>query len=155
MLKGDDDDDDDAAPRVWAGGRRRRHPEVRRQIQTEDDDHINLPSPLGSQSSSADGIYPSGRTSHPFRVVEHDAASVQSSISLGKVSVCSLTFLTSLPIKLMIQVDDFFLQLYKCYAPVAYTCTQTREASWKVCINRCTVVFLETYETIYTVHGMG
>ncbi|KAK8399831.1 hypothetical protein O3P69_003684 [Scylla paramamosain] len=83
---GDDDDDDDAAPRVWSGGRRRiKHPEVRRQIQTEDDDHINLPSPLGSQSSSADGIYPSGRTSHPFRVVEHDAASVQSSISLGKV----------------------------------------------------------------------
>ncbi|XP_050738937.1 WD repeat-containing protein 44-like isoform X9 [Eriocheir sinensis] len=82
---GDDDDDDEAAPRVWAGGRRRiRHPEVRRQIQTEDDDHANLPSPLGSQSSSADGIYPAGRTSHPFRVVEHDAASVQSSISLGK-----------------------------------------------------------------------
>lgn len=82
---GDDDEEDEAAPRVWTGGRRRRHPEVRRQIQTEDDDHINLPSPLGSQSSSADGIYPSGRTSHPFRVVEHDAASVQSSISLGKV----------------------------------------------------------------------
>ncbi|XP_045129787.1 WD repeat-containing protein 44-like isoform X11 [Portunus trituberculatus] len=85
-LADDDDEDDAAAPRVWSGGRRRiRHPEVRRQIQTEDDDHINLPSPLGSQSSSADGIYPSGRTSHPFRVVEHDAASVQSSISLGKV----------------------------------------------------------------------
>lgn len=95
ILKGDDDDDDEAAPRVWAGGRRRiRHPEVRRQIQTEDDDHANLPSPLGSQSSSADGIYPAGRTSHPFRVVEHDAASVQSSISLGKVSGWSLNCLS-------------------------------------------------------------
>ena len=91
LLKVDDDEDDEDAPRVWSGGGRRRirHPEVRRQIQTEDEDHINLPSPLGSQSSSADGIYPSGRTCHPFRVVEHDAASVQSSISLGKVSFLS------------------------------------------------------------------
>ncbi|KAG0728618.1 WD repeat-containing protein 44 [Chionoecetes opilio] len=82
----DDYDDDDTALRAWSGGRRRnRHTEVRRQIQTEEDDLINLPSPLGSQSSSAEGIYPSGRTSHPFRVVEHDATSIQSSISLGKL----------------------------------------------------------------------
>ncbi|XP_071515833.1 uncharacterized protein [Panulirus ornatus] len=83
---GDDDDDDEAAPRVRSGGRRRtRHQEVRRQIQKEDDDPPFPPSPVGSQSSSVDAIYPSGRTSHPFRVVEHDAASVYSSVSLGKV----------------------------------------------------------------------
>ncbi|XP_047495835.1 uncharacterized protein LOC125043644 [Penaeus chinensis] len=81
-----DDDDDEAAPRVRSGGRRRtRHREVRKQMQTEDDDPPFLPSPAGSQSSSLEGIYPQGRTSHPFRVVEHDTASVYSSVSLGKV----------------------------------------------------------------------
>lgn len=86
FTKGDDDDDE-AAPRVRSGGRRRtRHREVRKQMQTEDDDPPFLPSPAGSQSSSLEGIYPQGRTSHPFRVVEHDTASVYSSVSLGKVS---------------------------------------------------------------------
>ncbi|XP_069960721.1 WD repeat-containing protein 44 isoform X3 [Cherax quadricarinatus] len=81
-----DDDDDEEAPRVRSGGRRRtRHQEVRRQIQKEDDDPPFPPSPVGSQSSSIDAVYPAGRTSHPFRVVEHDAASVYSSVSLGKV----------------------------------------------------------------------
>ncbi|XP_045618033.2 WD repeat-containing protein 44 isoform X2 [Procambarus clarkii] len=83
---GDDDDDEEAAPRARSGGRRRiRHQEVRRQIQKEDDDPPFPPSPVGSQSSSIDAVYPSGRTSHPFRVVEHDAASVYSTVSLGKV----------------------------------------------------------------------
>ncbi|KAK7080834.1 hypothetical protein SK128_017105 [Halocaridina rubra] len=80
-----DDDDEEAAPRVRSGGRRRtRHREVRKQMQREDDDPPFPPSPAGSQSSSLDGIYPE-RTSHPFRVVEHDTASVYSSVSLGKV----------------------------------------------------------------------
>lgn len=81
-----DDDDDEAAPRVRSGGRRRtRHREVRKQMQREDDDPPFLPSPAGSQSSSLDGVYPSERMSHPFRVVEHDTVSVYSSVSLGKV----------------------------------------------------------------------
>ncbi|XP_068231776.1 WD repeat-containing protein 44 isoform X3 [Palaemon carinicauda] len=81
-----DDDDDETAPRVRSGGRRRtRHREVRKQMQREDDDPPFPPSPAGSQSSSLDGVYPGERTSHPFRVVEHDTASVYSSVSLGKV----------------------------------------------------------------------
>ncbi|XP_064100481.1 WD repeat-containing protein 44-like isoform X1 [Macrobrachium nipponense] len=81
-----DDDDDETAPRVRSGGRRRtRHREVRKQMQREDDDPPFPPSPAGSQSSSLDGVYPPERTSHPFRVVEHDTASVYSSVSLGKV----------------------------------------------------------------------
>lgn len=88
----DDDDDESSALRVRSGGRRRlRHQEVRRLIQTEDDDPATMPPPspphpAGSQSSSADGIYPAPpRAAHPFRVVEHDSASVYSSVSLGKV----------------------------------------------------------------------
>ncbi|KAG7163482.1 WD repeat-containing protein 44-like [Homarus americanus] len=82
----DDDDEEEGPPRAPSGGRRRlRHQEVRRQIQKEDDDPPFPPSPVGSQSSSVDAVYPTGRTSHPFRVVEHDSLSVYSSVSLGKV----------------------------------------------------------------------
>ncbi|KAK4309503.1 hypothetical protein Pmani_018855 [Petrolisthes manimaculis] len=91
-LADDDEDDESSALRVRSGGRRRlRHQEVRRLIQTEDDDPAIMPPPspphpAGSQSSSADGIYPAPpRAAHPFRVVEHDTASVYSSVSLGKV----------------------------------------------------------------------
>lgn len=84
--------------RVKSGGRRRtKHQEVRRQMLTEDDDPPFPRSPVGSQSSSADAIYPSERTSHPFRVVEHDTASVYSSVSLGKVRLPNLDILAQAP----------------------------------------------------------
>lgn len=52
----------------------------------EDDNPENTPD---SQNSSADGVYyassQSTRTTHPFRVIEHDTASIQSMTSLGRV----------------------------------------------------------------------
>ncbi|CAL4116850.1 unnamed protein product [Meganyctiphanes norvegica] len=85
---GDDDEEDKetSSRRGFVGGRRRtRHREVRKNLQREDDDiPLQHNSPGGSQSSSIEGMYP-GRTSHPFRVVEHDTASIYSSLSLGKV----------------------------------------------------------------------
>lgn len=42
--------------------------------------------PPNSQTSSVDGVFPQpSRTSHPFRIIEHDALSLQSIGSLGRV----------------------------------------------------------------------
>lgn len=42
--------------------------------------------PPNSQTSSIEGVYPAtGRTTHPFRVIEVDALSLQSITSLGRV----------------------------------------------------------------------
>ncbi|XP_046396357.1 WD repeat-containing protein 44 isoform X2 [Ischnura elegans] len=70
--------------------RRQRIRELRRRIQAEDEDGgvgnaVSNPSPPDSQTSSAEGIYPSSRTTHPFRIIEHDAISLQSVTSLGRV----------------------------------------------------------------------
>jgi hypothetical protein len=45
-------------------------------------------SPTGSQTSSFDGVFPEPdtRSSHPFRIIEHDALSLHSLTSLGRLS---------------------------------------------------------------------
>ncbi|KAG8237138.1 hypothetical protein J437_LFUL011186, partial [Ladona fulva] len=68
--------------------RRQRIRELRRKIQAEDEDGAGVggnPSPPDSQTSSIEGVYPSTRTTHPFRIIEHDAISLQSVTSLGRV----------------------------------------------------------------------
>lgn len=55
-------------------------------MQTEDDDIPVNSSPPDSQTSSIEGVYPTpSKTSHPFRIIEHDTLSLQSMTSLGRV----------------------------------------------------------------------
>lgn len=56
-------------------------------MQTDDEDNIaGNASPPDSQTSSVEGVYASStRASHPFRIIEHDALSLQSMNSLGRV----------------------------------------------------------------------
>jgi len=66
---------------------RRRFQELRQRMQTDDEDTgLNNTSPPDSQTSSVEGVFavPS-KTSHPFRIIEHDALSIQSMTSLGRV----------------------------------------------------------------------
>lgn len=65
---------------------RRRFRELRQRMQTEDDDIPINSSPPDSQTSSIEGVYPTpSKTSHPFRIIEHDTFSLQSMTSLGRV----------------------------------------------------------------------
>ncbi|XP_043273578.1 WD repeat-containing protein 44 isoform X2 [Venturia canescens] len=65
---------------------RRRFRELRQRMQTEDDDIPINSSPPDSQTSSIEGVYPTpSKTSHPFRIIEHDTLSMQSMTSLGRV----------------------------------------------------------------------
>lgn len=53
-----------------------------------DEDESGPPnsSPPDSQASSVDGIFAVPvKTTHPFRIIEHDAISLQSMTSLGRV----------------------------------------------------------------------
>lgn len=55
-------------------------------MQTEDDDIPVSNSPPDSQTSSIEGVFPTpSKTSHPFRIIEHDTLSLQSMTSLGRV----------------------------------------------------------------------
>lgn len=66
---------------------RRRFQELRQKMQTDDEDTgLNNTSPPDSQTSSVEGVFavPS-KTSHPFRIIEHDTVSLQSMTSLGRV----------------------------------------------------------------------
>lgn len=66
---------------------RRRFQELRQRMQTDDEDScLNNTSPPDSQTSSVEGVFavPS-KTSHPFRIIEHDTVSLQSMTSLGRV----------------------------------------------------------------------
>lgn len=55
-------------------------------MQTEDDDIPVNSSPPDSQTSSIEGVFPTpSKTSHPFRIIEHDTLSLQSMTSLGRV----------------------------------------------------------------------
>lgn len=55
-------------------------------MQTEDDDIPINSSPPDSQTSSIEGVYPTpSKTTHPFRIIEHDTLSLQSMTSLGRV----------------------------------------------------------------------
>ncbi|XP_069669048.1 WD repeat-containing protein 44 isoform X2 [Periplaneta americana] len=66
---------------------RRRFQELRQRMQTDDEDTgLNNASPPDSQTSSVEGVFAiSSKTSHPFRIIEHDALSLQSMTSLGRV----------------------------------------------------------------------
>ncbi|XP_051155787.1 WD repeat-containing protein 44 isoform X2 [Leptopilina boulardi] len=65
---------------------RRRFRELRQRMQTEDDDIPINNSPPDSQTSSIEGVYPTpSKTSHPFKIIEHDTFSLQSMTSLGRV----------------------------------------------------------------------
>ncbi|OAD59970.1 WD repeat-containing protein 44 [Eufriesea mexicana] len=65
---------------------RRRFRELRQRMQTEDDDIQINSSPPDSQTSSIEGVYPTpSKTTHPFRIIEHDTLSLQSMTSLGRV----------------------------------------------------------------------
>lgn len=55
-------------------------------MQTEDDDILINNSPPDSQTSSIESVYPTpSKTTHPFRIIEHDTLSLQSMTSLGRV----------------------------------------------------------------------
>ncbi|OXU22367.1 hypothetical protein TSAR_012017 [Trichomalopsis sarcophagae] len=65
---------------------RRKFRELRQRMQTEDDDIPINSSPPDSQTSSIEGVFPTpSKTSHPFRIIEHDTLSLQSMTSLGRV----------------------------------------------------------------------
>lgn len=65
---------------------RKRFRELRQRMQTDEEDVAGNASPPDSQTSSVEGVYASSnKTSHPFRIIEHDALSLQSMNSLGRV----------------------------------------------------------------------
>lgn len=77
----------DVGKKITGNHGRRRFQELRQRMQTEDEDTgLNNTSPPDSQTSSVEGVFavPS-KTSHPFRIIEHDALSLQSMTSLGRV----------------------------------------------------------------------
>lgn len=63
--------------------------EMRRRLNTEEVEEppADENSQSDSQTSSVEGVYGaiSGRTTHPFKVVDHDALSLQSGVSVGRV----------------------------------------------------------------------
>ncbi|XP_046671970.1 WD repeat-containing protein 44 [Homalodisca vitripennis] len=63
---------------------RRRFRELRQRMQTDDEEGGGNTSPPDSQTSSVEGVF-AGPHSHPFRIIEHDALSLQSMTSLGRV----------------------------------------------------------------------
>ncbi|KAK9720053.1 WD domain, G-beta repeat [Popillia japonica] len=77
-----EDDSVFVEPQLLVGGRKK-FKEIRQKLQTDADDEfagINITPPT-SHTSSVDGVY-TNRTSHPFRVIEHDTVSLQSYNSL-------------------------------------------------------------------------
>ncbi|GLH13600.1 Protein will die slowly [Gryllus bimaculatus] len=81
-------DRDEIEKRVTEAHRgRHKFRELRQRMQTEDEDiGPNNTSPPDSQTSSVEGIFAApAKTSHPFRIIEHDALSLQSMTSLGRV----------------------------------------------------------------------
>jgi hypothetical protein len=73
--------------------RRKRLEEMRRRLNTDEIEENpggtggEEGSPSDSQTSSVEGLYgaTSGRTSHPFKVVDHDTVSMQSGVSVGRM----------------------------------------------------------------------
>ncbi|KAK4881029.1 hypothetical protein RN001_004348 [Aquatica leii] len=66
---------------------RQRFKELRQRLQTDDEDcPVNNLTPPDSQTSSVEGVFAAtGRTSHPFRIIEHDTVSLQSINSLSRI----------------------------------------------------------------------
>jgi len=70
--------------------RRKRLEEMRRRLNTDEIEETQGDegtSPSDSQTSSVEGLYgaTSGKTSHPFKVVDHDTISMQSGVSVGRM----------------------------------------------------------------------
>ncbi|XP_011307374.1 WD repeat-containing protein 44 isoform X2 [Fopius arisanus] len=75
-------DGDDKPTRLEKIVSRRKFRELRQRMETEDDDIPINNSPPDSQTSSIEGVYPTpSKTSHPFRIIEHDTLSLQISMS--------------------------------------------------------------------------
>ncbi|XP_017092211.2 WD repeat-containing protein 44 [Drosophila bipectinata] len=74
-----------AEPKPLSGpyGRQRFH-ELRQCMQNDEDDNPGNTLTPDSQNSSTDGIF-TNRSTHPFKVIETDAMSIQSMTSLGRV----------------------------------------------------------------------
>lgn len=65
---------------------RKKFKEIRQKLQVDDEDCPNTNiTPPNSQTSSVEGVCAANRTSHPFRIIEHDTLSLQSLSSLGRV----------------------------------------------------------------------
>lgn len=77
----------DVEKKITGNHGRRRFQELRQRMQTDDEDTgLNNTSPPDSQTSSVEGVFAvTSKTSHPFRIIEHDALSLQSMTSLGRV----------------------------------------------------------------------
>ncbi|XP_062536969.1 uncharacterized protein LOC134205601 isoform X2 [Armigeres subalbatus] len=69
-------------PKVYG---RQRFRELRQCMQNDEDENPGNTLTPDSQNSSVEGLYTSSRTTHPFRVIEGDALSIQSMTSLGRV----------------------------------------------------------------------
>lgn len=70
-------------PLIGPLGRQRFH-ELRQCMQNDEDDNPGNTLTPDSQNSSTDGIF-TNRSTHPFKVIETDAMSIQSMTSLGRV----------------------------------------------------------------------
>lgn len=66
-------------------GGRKRFKEIRQKLQIDDEDCTTNITPPNSQASSVEGLAATNRATHPFRIIEHDALSLQSISSLGRV----------------------------------------------------------------------
>lgn len=65
---------------------RQRFREIRQNMQNDEDENVGNTLTPDSQNSSVEGVYYAAqRTTHPFRIIEHDTASIQSMTSLGRV----------------------------------------------------------------------
>lgn len=67
---------------------RRKFRELRQRMQTDDEEPGTNTSPPDSQTSSIEGVFSgpdTSKTVHPFRIIEHDALSLHSITSLGRV----------------------------------------------------------------------
>lgn len=76
------------AVKISTSDERKWFSELRQRMQTDDEESggLNTSQPE-SQTSSVDGIFAhsSSKTTHPFRIIEHDNISIQSMMSLGRV----------------------------------------------------------------------
>ncbi|GAB0088186.1 WD repeat-containing protein 44 [Sergentomyia squamirostris] len=77
-------DDDFVKPKPQGFGRQRFR-ELRQCMQYDEDENPGNTLTPDSQNSSVEGVFPTPRPSHPFRIIEHDTVSVQSMTSLGRV----------------------------------------------------------------------
>ncbi|XP_063706833.1 WD repeat-containing protein 44 isoform X4 [Culicoides brevitarsis] len=64
---------------------RQRFKELRHCLQNDDEENVGNTLTPDSQNSSVEGVFAPPKSSHPFRIIENDAMSIQSMTSLGRV----------------------------------------------------------------------